>query len=257
MLTDVFVPKAIIPDAATNQPAVLGMRREHGQSDFRKICCETGVITGASGSAFLSFGDTKVYVAVHGPRANQRGMSSGNFSDVGLLECDVRIATGDSHFLSSTSEPKISQQLRDALAPSVRLSSYPKSVISIHAVIVQSAGGELAAVISCASLALADASIEINDFVCAATIGLSKPQSRNGTMQSSMIVDPCKEEYDDLASVLTLSSMTSHKSVLTHLSVEGYLSVSEFAALMSLAKSGCSYLRTVMVNSLRQSASSR
>ena len=102
MLTDVFVPKAISSDAATSQPAVLGMRREHGQSDFRKICCVTGVITGASGSAFLSFGDTKVFVAVHGPRANQRGMSSGNFSDVGLLECDVRIATGDSHFLSST-----------------------------------------------------------------------------------------------------------------------------------------------------------
>lgn len=257
MLTDVFIPKAITSDASTSLPAVRKMRREHGESDFRKICCLTGVITGASGSAFLSFGDTKVFVAVHGPRANQRGLSSGQFSDVGLLECDVRIANGDSHFLSSTSEPKISQQLRDALAPSVRLSSYPKSVISIHAVIVQSAGGELAAIISCASLALADASIEINDFVCAATIGLSKSQQLTGTMKSSMIVDPCKEEYDDLESVLTLSSMTSHGSVLTHLSVEGRLSVSEFAALVSLAKSGCSYLRTVMVNSLRQSFSSK
>lgn len=220
---------------------------EKDKMNFRDISCDTGIITCASGSAFFSFGDTKVYCAVYGPRANQRGSTSGKFSDTGLLECDVRFAAANSHILSLSSEPRMTQQLRDAIAPSLRLSRYPKAVISVYAVVVQSAGGELAALISCASLALADASIELNDLVSATTVGLR--QSKNMLVP---IVDPCKEEYGSLVSVLTLSEMVKFDSRITHLSVEGFLHIGEFAQLISVAKSGNSHLRSLMADSMKR-----
>lgn len=248
MLSNVFIPKTIDAEAASTSSKNV---KKNNSMNFREIACNTGVISGASGSAFISFGETKVFCAVYGPRANQRGAVSGPFSDSGLLECDVRISTANSHFLSSSTESRISQQLRDALIPSVRLSSYPKAVISIYAVVVQSGGSELAAVISCASLALADASIEINDLVCAATVGLSRPNEGSGDLNPIFTVDPCREDYCDLVSVLTLSSMISCDSALTHLSVEGYLSSHEFGPLLEIAKSGCTYLRSVLIDCLK------
>jgi ribonuclease PH len=253
MLSNVFTPATISQPESTTLPVPSRINEtKKDVKNFREICCDTGVISGASGSAYLSFGETKVYCSVFGPRANQRGAVSGPFADSALLECDVRIAASDSHILSSSSEPRMAQQLRDSLAPSIRLSCYPKTVISIYAVIIQSAGGELAAIISCASLALADASIEMNDFVCATTIGMSKSSEGNGDSKSIIIVDPCTAEYSNLAAVLTLSSMVSYGSVLTHLSVEGFLSTSDFAQLISLAKSGCSYLRSILFDCMRR-----
>jgi exosome complex component MTR3 len=255
MLSNIFIPK-IVNSVQNNDQQTQNKpckRPAATLMNFREISCDTGVINGASGSAFISFGDTKVFCAIYGPRANQRGAVSGPFSDSGLLECDVRIAaTNNSHSLSSSSEPRISQQLRDALAPSVRLSCYPKAVISIYAVIVQSAGSELAAVISCASLALADASIEVNDFVCATTVGLSK--STEGTIESKPIltIDPSKEECEGITSMLTMSSMVNCNAALTHVSVEGFLSPNEFALSVELAKSGCFYLRTVFINCMKR-----
>jgi exosome complex component MTR3 len=255
MLSNIFIPKIV--DSVQNNDLLTQNKICKGPAtalmNFREISCDTGVINGASGSAFISFGDTKIFCAIYGPRANQRGAISGPFSDSGLLECDVRIAaTDNSHSLSSSSEPRMSKQLRDALAPSVRLSCYPKAVISIYAVIVQSGGSELAAVISCASLALADASIEVNDFVCATTVGLSKSTVIKIESQPILTIDPSKEECEDIISLLTMSSMVNCNAALSHVSVEGFLSPNEFAQLVELAKSGCSYLRTVFIDCMKR-----
>ena len=51
--------------------------------------------------------------------------------------------------------------------PSLRLNAYPKSVIEIYLTVLESDGEmtSLAHGVSCASLALADAGIEMNDIV--------------------------------------------------------------------------------------------
>lgn len=252
MLSNVFVPKII---EASNEEQVqkdnnIRKKIASSSSNFRDILCDTGIISGASGSAFISFGDTKVFCAIYGPRANQRGTVNGQFSDSGILECDVRISTANSHALSSSADPRISQQLRDALIPSVRLSCYPKAIISVYAVVVQSGGSELSAVITCASLALADASIELNDFVCATTVGLSKSTNEK-EIQNFLTLDPSIDQYQDLLAVLSLSSMVSY-SELTHISVEGSLTFAEFDTLVQLASSGCEYLRTVLKESIKK-----
>lgn len=253
MLSNVFTPKTVYLDDIDKEPCSRSKSiMTHDRMNFREISCDTGVISGASGSSFISFGDTKVFCAVYGPRANQRGSVSGPFSDSGLLECDVRIAASNSHISTSSSETRMSQQLRDAITPSVRLTCYPKAVISIYVVVVQSGGSELSAVILSASLAFADASIEINDFVCAATVGISEHLGDGGKKKSVFTLDPCREEYDELVSVLTLSSMVNYGATLTHLSVEGHLSTSEFAPLLEIAKSGCTYLRSILTDCMKR-----
>jgi exosome complex component MTR3 len=251
MLSNVFIPKTIDSEDTEKLQKEIKNVRKSASMNFREISCDTSVISGASGSACISFGDTKVFCAIYGPRANQRGASSGTFSDSGVLDCDVRISSSNSHYLSSSSEPRMSHLLRDALTPSIRLSCYPKAIISVYAVVVQSAGSELAAVIACASLALADASIEINDFVCSATIGLCKA-SEDGDTKMVLTVDPTNEDYSGLTSMLTMSSMVNCNAALTHLSVEGTLTSTEFAASVKLAQSGCSYLRTVLVECMKR-----
>ena len=49
------------------------------------------------------------------------------------------------------------------------LEKLPKCVVSIYVVVLESDGGELASAITCASLALADAAIEMYDIVTASS----------------------------------------------------------------------------------------
>lgn len=54
-----------------------------------------------------------------------------------------------------------------ALEVSVRIDKYPKSSIDVYALVLQDDGGALSAAITCASLALAHAGIEMHDLVAA------------------------------------------------------------------------------------------
>lgn len=61
----------------------------------------------------------------------------------------------------------MSSILTQALSPAVMLAKLPKCVVSIYVVVLESDGGELAAAINCASLALIDAAVEMYDIVTA------------------------------------------------------------------------------------------
>lgn len=56
------------------------------------------------------------------------------------------------------------------LSTAVHLDKYPKSEIYIHILVLEDDGGILAGAVNAASLALADAGIELFDLVSAATV---------------------------------------------------------------------------------------
>jgi len=58
--------------------------------------------------------------------------------------------------------------MSEALSVAIRLEKYPKSSIDIFVIVLQDDGGAFAAAINCASLALADAGIEMFDLVSCA-----------------------------------------------------------------------------------------
>lgn len=56
-----------------------------------------------------------------------------------------------------------------------------KSVVDVHVMVLQADGGELAVATICASMALADAGIELYDLVTACSVGFSGTQVRLNT----------------------------------------------------------------------------
>ena len=142
---------------------------------FRPVYLTSGSITQAAGSAYIEMEGTKVLCAVHEPSASSKDLRQ--YSEVGALRCDFKYAPfaepgARREFRQGTDEKDLSRMVEQALAASVRLELYPKSVINIHVLVLQAQGAVLAAAITCASVALADAGIECFDLVASPMINL-------------------------------------------------------------------------------------
>ncbi len=132
---------------------------------------KTSVVSSSSGSAYYESANTKVVCAVYGPTQSSRS----EFSDQGSLSCNVRFAP----FALESRRPNRSRvlpeeiqmaaALQEALSVSVQLNKFPKHELTLEVIVLERGGGELAAALSCASLALADSSVEMYDIVGAAT----------------------------------------------------------------------------------------
>jgi polyribonucleotide nucleotidyltransferase len=129
-------------------------------NEFRQIYMKTGIIEQAAGSAYLEMNNTKVIVGVYGPRQTPKM----EFSEVGKLECEFKYTSFACKGLHKSypqdkEEKENSSAMKSALEVSIILEKFPKSVIDIYALVLESGGGALSAAITCASLALADAGI--------------------------------------------------------------------------------------------------
>jgi exosome complex component MTR3 len=71
--------------------------------------------------------------------------------------------------MATAEETELSEAVAQALSTSVRLEQYPKSLIDLYVTVLEDDGCALAAAITCASLALANAGIELNDMVAGCT----------------------------------------------------------------------------------------
>ncbi|XP_064482581.1 exosome complex component MTR3-like [Ornithodoros turicata] len=163
-------------------------RRLDGRSNdqIRPLFMKTGVVSQAKGSAYLEVGKTKVVCSVYGPREIARRK---DFTLRGQVNCDLRFAPYSCHIrrlpTSDNEALQYSQLLRDALTPVVCLYKFPKATIDVFVYVIENDGGVLAASITTAGLALADAGIDMYDVV----IGCSVRQQGN-----SCLVDPTFRE---------------------------------------------------------------
>ena len=160
-------PREVVPAPVLSETG----RRRDGRAldEFRPLVLRTGVVSKAAGSAYLEVGNTKVMCSVFA--AHQHG-ADGSDTMRGQLECTLRftsfaqrtrrrLANGGSQ------ERELSVEMAAALSASVQLDRYPKSSLPVHVLVIEDDGGALAAGITCASLALADASVLLYDLVAA------------------------------------------------------------------------------------------
>ena len=252
LLSNVFTPQ-IANELNENQDDTL----VDTVDSVKQLSCEMNIINGANGSAKFSIGDTHIYCSVYGPRPNQQRAGGSVFSDSGILECDVRIAsycktsTSDSFSLS---EEALSRQLKNAIEPSIRLWKYPKSLISIFAVVTSATGNELAALVCGSSLALADSAIEMEDLVTASTVGILNNKSSKSTSTSNsqvnssdlFVLDPNRCDYHRFRSFIFVSYMTSLQTNTTF-SVDGQLQHGEISTAYNLAMMECINRRDFIV----------
>ncbi|XP_011299450.1 exosome complex component MTR3 [Fopius arisanus] len=175
---EVTVPYQLYIDKSSNtaeQQLDLLNKREDGRAhdDIRKMFMKTGLISQAKGSAYIEIGTTKVVCSVFDPREIPNKMG---YSVQGNLYCEFKFAS------FSCKKRKIHQQdsqekeysliMQRALEPAVCRHEFPNFQVDIYALVLDNGGSCLAAAITAASLALANASIPMFGLVTAVSAGI-------------------------------------------------------------------------------------
>ena len=247
---------------------------------LRRLLLSTSVLTKSDGSALLELGHTKVLCSVHGPRSAAASSLTGGKSDFnagGQLNCEVRLAPsfglnpqttvseavtsldgrggGAGQLRSSATtldEIRLSSGLNDAIAPSVRLDRLPKCVVDVFVLVLQSDGSVLPAAITAASLALADAGIELFDLVSSCSVAVVAGEETgkgasagSGKKGDSILADPNESELLKSRSQLTLAMLPNCREV-SFWEQTGRISASASSEAIEVARDGCATVHKFM-----------
>jgi exosome complex component MTR3 len=124
------------------------------------------------------------------------------------------------------------------------LEQYPKSLIDLYITVLEDDGSALAAAITCASLALANAEIEISDLVAGCALGLE---------EGRLIMDPASAEAATQRTTLTVAYMPALDEV-SGIVQSGEMPLAMQAAAIQACVAGCGQVNEVQQVCLRQSA---
>jgi exosome complex component RRP41 len=213
-----------------------------GIDDLRPIKITVGVIKNADGSAFIEFGKNKIIVAVYGPReVHPKHMA---LPDRCVLRCRYHMSPFSTDTRKnpapSRREVEISKVIRESLEPSLILSDYPRAVIDVFVEVLQADGGSRCAGIIAASVALADAGINMRDLVSACAAG------RLGDNILLDINDLEDKEGDADMPVAYLPNIEQ----ITLLQLDGKLSTSQFNECLNKAIQGCKLIYEIQKEAL-------
>jgi len=197
---------------------------------------KTGVISGAAGSAYVELDKTKVICGVYGPR-----QSTAQYRDKAEIRCDVRFATFSlknerKSFQPGTEEAEMSLRVMEALEVSILIEKFPKSVIEINVVVLESNGNAIGASITASSLALADAGIVVYDLVAACTVA---------RIHDQLVLDPSEDEEKQQSGSILIAYMPSLNQI-TQLVQTGEFAVESCVKAIDLCVSGCTLVHEIM-----------
>ncbi len=199
--------------------------------ELRPIKIEVGILKNADGSAFIQFGKNKIMVAVYGPKEVHPKHSA--LPDRSVLRCRYHMSPFSTderkNPAPSRREIEISKVIREALEPALMLEDYPRTAIDVFVEVLQSDGGSRCAGISAASVALADAGINMKDLVSACAAG---------KVAGQVVLDVDDIEDKEGQADLPIAIMPSTNQV-TLLQLDGQLNEEEFNKAFGWALDGC------------------
>jgi len=199
--------------------------------ELRPIKIEVGILKNADGSAFIQFGKNKIMAAVYGPKEVHPKHSA--LPDRSVLRCRYHMSPFSTEERKnpapSRREIEISKVMREALEPALMLEDYPRTAIDVFVEVLQSDGGSRCAGISAASVALADAGINMKDLVSACAAG---------KVAGQVVLDVDDTEDKEGQADLPIAIMPSTNQV-TLLQLDGQLNEEEFNKAFGWALDGC------------------
>lgn len=141
--------------------------------ELRPLKMEVGVIKNADGSAYLEWGNNKIFAAVYGPReVHPHHLAK---PDRGILRVFYRMATFSvferKRPAPGRREKEISMIVADCLEPILFLELYPGTSFEVFIEVMDADGGTRCASTTVAALALADAGIPMKSLVSAVAVG--------------------------------------------------------------------------------------
>ncbi len=221
-------------------------RRTDGRTadELREIKINVGVVKNADGSAFIEFGKNKIVAAVYGPReVHPKHMA---LPDRCVLRCRYHMSPFSTDTRKnpapSRREIEISKVMREALEPALILEDYPRAAIDVFVEVLQADGGSRCAGITAASIALADAGINMRDIVasCAA-----------GKVDDKIVLDINDTEDKEGEADMPVAYMP-HLEQVTLLQLDGILSYEQFNECVDKAIRGCEIVYEIQRQVLMQ-----
>lgn len=282
VLTNCYTPvKAVKPTTRGERQTYLVQNRTNGDGEprtketLRRLVLETSILTNYAGSSLVELGHTKVLgqlaISTDGNHALvETGVLLVRVNQVANLALPSSYSSTVSsldvaHNNNSTTtnrKPQSAQggsvdleaRIHTALLPALHLVDYPKTVLQLDITVLQNDGSLLSASLLAATLAMADARVELYDLVtccevvvmnCASTATGDVGDGNAGT-NHELLVDPTLEEERAASAKITLAIMPQWKEV-TLWQQSGCVSSSMAAAqqgkaieeAMKLCRDGC------------------
>ncbi len=199
--------------------------------ELRPLRIQAGVLKRADGSAYLELGSNKIIAAVYGPRElhprhkqkPDRAVIRFRYN-MAPFSVDERKRPGPDR-----RSIEISKLSKEALEPALFTEYYPRTAIDIFVEVLQADAGTRCAGITAASVALADAGIEMKDLVAAVAAG---------KVDGNIVLDPMYYEDGYGEADVPLAMMPKYDAI-TLLQMDGNMTEDEFKEAVRLAKKGC------------------
>ncbi len=219
-----------------------------GFDQARQIEAKVGVIKRADGSALFKIGNTWAYAAVYGPRnLHPKFMQD---PSKGILRCyynmmpfssfNDRVRPG-----GSRRSKEISMVTQKALLPALNLGDFPNSVVDVFIELPLTEAGSRCAGICAASMALADAGLEMKDLVSAISVG---------RVDDKIVVDLdySEEAYEDGPVADIPVAMMPNLDKITLLQMDGEVSKDMLKDALRKAKKSCKEIYEIQKAALKQ-----
>jgi exosome complex component RRP41 len=212
--------------------------------ELREVKITVGTVKNADGSAFIEFGKNKILAAVYGPReVHPKHMA---LPDRCVLRCRYHMSPFSTDTRKnpapSRREVEISKVMREALEPALMLEDYPRAAIDVYVEVLQSDGGSRCAGIAAASVALADAGINMRDLVAACAAG---------KVDEKIVLDINDTEDKEGGADMPVAYLPRLDQV-TLLQLDGNLSPEQFNECLDKAISGCKMVYEIQKKALMQ-----
>jgi exosome complex component RRP41 len=214
------------------------------KTELRPIKMEVGVIKNADGSAYLEWGNNKIYAAVYGPReVHPHHLAK---PDRGILRVYYRMATYSvfdrKRPAPGRREKEISMIITDCLEPVLFLELYPGNAFEVFVEVIDADGGTRCASTNIASLALADAGIPMKSLVTAIALG-----KINGEVVVDLSGIEDKAGQADLP--LAFTWFNGHISLLQF---DGSIDAEEFNKCITLGREAAEKVYQIQLNALKK-----
>ena len=212
--------------------------------ELRNVKIQVGILKNADGSAYIEFGKNRIIAAVYGPReVHPKHMAQ---PDRCVLRCRYHMSPFSTDTRKnpapSRREVEISKVMREALEPAVMLEDYPRAAIDVFVEVLQADGGSRCAGITAASVALADAGINMRDIV---------PACAAGKVDEKIVLDINDVEDKEGSADMPLAYMP-HLERVTLLQLDGILNQEEFNECLDKALQGCKMIYQIQRKALIQ-----
>lgn len=215
----------------------------------RPMEAQVGIIPRATGSARFKIGKTVALAAVYGPRElHPRFLQD---PSTGILRCHYNMMPFSGH--GDRVRPgggrrakEISMVMTNAIAPVLDLKDYPNSVVDVFVELPQTDAGTRCAAIVAASMALADAGLEMKDMVTAVAVG-----KVGGSVLADLNYD--EEAYEEHGGSTDIPvAVVPSTGEITLLQLDGEISREDLKKALEMAQRVCKDIYEVQKKAIKQ-----